>query len=115
MSLGLPYDGDAGRGMCAALSAMMTGVAYRTSAEMADELGAFPGLRREPRAYAPRHAQPSLRRLRPQDGYEGLAILPVPLVATAMPGRPLAAAAARAGTKRSRKASSTATATPRRP
>ena len=43
MASGLPYDSDEGRAICAAISALMTGVAYETSAEMAEELGAFPG------------------------------------------------------------------------
>ena len=42
MSSGIPYDSEAGRAICAALSAIMTGVCYATSAEMAAELGAFP-------------------------------------------------------------------------
>jgi ribonucleoside-diphosphate reductase alpha chain len=42
MSSGIPYDSEAGRGICAALSSIMTGVSYATSAEMAAELGAFP-------------------------------------------------------------------------
>ncbi len=42
MSSGIPYDSDAGRAICGALSAIMTGVSYATSAEMAAELGAFP-------------------------------------------------------------------------
>jgi ribonucleoside-diphosphate reductase alpha chain len=42
MSSGIPYDSDAGRAICGALSAIMTGIAYATSAEMAAELGAFP-------------------------------------------------------------------------
>ncbi|WP_186415515.1 MULTISPECIES: vitamin B12-dependent ribonucleotide reductase [unclassified Pannonibacter] len=43
MTSGIPYDSDAGRALCGALSAIMTGVSYATSAEMAGELGAFPG------------------------------------------------------------------------
>ncbi len=43
MSLGLPYDSDAGRAMAAAVSATMTGTAYATSAELASRLGAFSG------------------------------------------------------------------------
>ena len=43
MNLGLGYDSIAGRAMCGALTALMTGVSYATSAEMAGELGAFPG------------------------------------------------------------------------
>ena len=42
MSSGLSYDSDEGRAICGAITAIMTGVAYATSAEMARELGAFP-------------------------------------------------------------------------
>jgi ribonucleotide reductase alpha subunit len=42
MTMGLPYDSDAGRALCGALTAIMTGVSYATSAEIAGELGAFP-------------------------------------------------------------------------
>ncbi|HEY1429454.1 MAG TPA: LAGLIDADG family homing endonuclease, partial [Candidatus Tumulicola sp.] len=41
MRLGLPYDSEEGLGWCAAISALMTGTAYRTSAEMAQQLGPF--------------------------------------------------------------------------
>lgn len=41
MSMGIPYDSDDGRALAAALSAIMTATAYRTSAEMAKELGTF--------------------------------------------------------------------------
>ncbi len=43
MVQGIPYDSREGRAICGALTALMTGVAYATSAEMARELGAFPG------------------------------------------------------------------------
>jgi ribonucleoside-diphosphate reductase alpha chain len=46
MRLGLPYDGPEGRAMCGALTAIMTGEAYRTSAEIAASKGAFPGFAR---------------------------------------------------------------------
>jgi ribonucleoside-diphosphate reductase alpha chain len=42
MSSGIPYDSEASRALCGALSAIMTGISYATSAEMAAELGAFP-------------------------------------------------------------------------
>lgn len=79
MNMGLPYDSDEGRALCGALTAIMTGVAYATSAEMAAELGAFP-------AYE-RNAPHMLRVIRNHrraahgetDGYEGLAVKPVPL------------------------------------
>jgi ribonucleoside-diphosphate reductase alpha chain len=43
MNMGLGYDSAEGRALCGALTAIMTGVAYATSAEMAKELGPFPG------------------------------------------------------------------------
>ncbi len=43
MSSGFSYDSDEGRAICGALSAIMTGVSYATSAEMAKEHGPFPG------------------------------------------------------------------------
>ena len=44
MRIALPYDSDAGRALAAALTAIMTGIAYLTSAEMAGDtrLGPFP-------------------------------------------------------------------------
>ena len=41
MSLGLPYDSDEGRALAGAISALMTGQAYLTSAEVAAHLGPF--------------------------------------------------------------------------
>jgi ribonucleoside-diphosphate reductase alpha chain len=43
----MAYDSDEGRAICGAISAVMTGVAYATSAEMAAELGPFPGYARQ--------------------------------------------------------------------
>lgn len=43
MSNGIAYDSDEGRALCGAITALMTGESYATSAEMASELGAFPG------------------------------------------------------------------------
>ncbi len=42
MILGIPYDSDKGRVIAAAITALMTGESYATSAEMASFLGAFP-------------------------------------------------------------------------
>ncbi|MCV2880884.1 vitamin B12-dependent ribonucleotide reductase [Actibacterium sp. XHP0104] len=79
MNMGLGYDSDEGRALTGALTAIMTGVAYATSAEMAGELGAFPG-------YA-RNADHMLRVIRNHrtaaygktEGYEDLAVKPVAL------------------------------------
>lgn len=43
MVAGIPYDSDTGRAICGAVSAMMTGESYATSAELAKEQGPFPG------------------------------------------------------------------------
>ena len=50
MRLGIPYDSDEGRTVAGALTAIMTGYAYRVSAEMAARLGPFEGFakNREP-------------------------------------------------------------------
>jgi len=41
MVSGIPYDSEEARGIAGAISAIMTGVSYKTSAEMAGFLGAF--------------------------------------------------------------------------
>jgi ribonucleoside-diphosphate reductase alpha chain len=43
MLLGIPYDSDRGRGIAGALTAILTGRAYRQSAEIAKSKGPFPG------------------------------------------------------------------------
>ena len=42
MVSGIPYDSEEARGIAGAITAIMTGIAYKTSAEMASFLGAFP-------------------------------------------------------------------------
>jgi ribonucleoside-diphosphate reductase alpha chain len=46
MRLGIPYSSPEGYAWCGALTAILTGEAYRTSAEMAKELGPFSGFYR---------------------------------------------------------------------
>lgn len=41
MILGVPYDSDKGRAIAASITAMMTGVAYQTSAKIASRIGPF--------------------------------------------------------------------------
>jgi len=43
MVKGIPYDSDEGRAWCGALTAIMTGAGYSTSAQIAKEKGPFPG------------------------------------------------------------------------
>jgi ribonucleoside-diphosphate reductase alpha chain len=79
MNLGFSYDSDEGRALCGALTAVMTGVSYATSAEIAGELGPFPGFKK--------NADHMLRVIRNHrnaaygatDGYEALSVKPVAL------------------------------------
>jgi ribonucleoside-diphosphate reductase alpha chain len=99
MTSGIPYDSEEGRSLCGAITALMTGVAYATSAEMASSLGAFPG-------HAP-NRDSMLRVIRNHrraaygeaEGYEGLNTLPVPLDHASCPDSAITAAACAAWDK----------------
>ncbi len=93
MAEGLSYDSDAGRATCAALTAIMTGIAYATSAEMAGELGAFPGFDENREAMLRVMRNHRLAAYGDQVGYEELSVEPVPLSRSACPQPELAAAA----------------------
>jgi ribonucleoside-diphosphate reductase alpha chain len=79
MNMGYGYDSDEGRALCGALTAIMTGVAYATSAEIASELGAFEGYERNKE-----HMLRVIQNHRnaaygASEGYQDLAVKPVPL------------------------------------
>ena len=79
MNMGLGYDSDEGRSLCGALTAIMTGVAYSTSATMAAEVGAFPGYsknRNHMLRVIRNHQNAALGK---NSGYESLRVKPVPL------------------------------------
>ncbi len=93
MRLGIPYDSDQGRAICGAITALMTGESYATSAEMASELGPFP-------AFAA-NREPMLRVIRnhrraawsaPGDEYEELSVQPMAIAPEHAPEGLLAAA-----------------------
>ena len=79
MNMGFGYDSPEGRALCGALTALMTGVSYATSAEVASELGSFSGY--------DRNANHMLRVIRNHrnaaygkaDAYEEVNVTPVPL------------------------------------
>ena len=50
MAQGLPYDSDAGRAQAAAITALMTGGAYATSAKIANRVGPFAGYHKDKEA-----------------------------------------------------------------
>ncbi|CTQ34046.1 vitamin B12-dependent ribonucleotide reductase [Jannaschia rubra] len=89
MNMGLGYDSREGRALCGALTAVMTGVSYATSAEMAGELGPFPGYARNAA-----HMQRVMRNHRTAaqgrtEGYEKLAVKPVALDMEGCPDKQL--------------------------
>ena len=94
MASGFSYDSDQGRATCAAISALMTGVAYETSAEMANELGAFPGYDTNRDSMLRVIGNHRLAAHGLADGYEGLSVAPMPLRAEDCPFEGLARAAA---------------------
>ena len=57
MATGLPYDSDGGRALAGAITSLMTGTAYKRSAELAGVVGAVRGLRPQRRGPQARHAQ----------------------------------------------------------
>ncbi|CFX49389.1 Vitamin B12-dependent ribonucleotide reductase [Candidatus Filomicrobium marinum] len=99
MASGISYDSAQGRAICGAISAIMTGTSYATSAEMAGEIGAFPGYEA--------NASEMLRVIRNHwraahgeaGGYEELSTLPVPLDHNACEDKRLVDAAMRAWDK----------------
>ena len=86
MVMGVPYDSPQGLAMAGAISAIMTGEAYSTSAEMARELGAFPAYERNKE-----HMLRVIRNHRraahsaPDNEYEGLSVKPMGIHPTHCP------------------------------
>ncbi|TXJ16513.1 MAG: vitamin B12-dependent ribonucleotide reductase [Afipia sp.] len=91
MSSGIPYDSDEARAIAGSLTAIMTGIAYATSAEMASELGTFP-------MFKP-NRENMLRVIRNHrraaygetTGYESLSVNPVALIHSDNPDQDLVA------------------------
>ena len=69
MSMALPYDSDAGRDMCGAVTALMCGEAYAQSARIAERMGPFPGysVNREPMLDVIRMHRDALRPIKPEN------------------------------------------------
>ncbi|MEE8204363.1 MAG: vitamin B12-dependent ribonucleotide reductase [Alphaproteobacteria bacterium] len=93
MAAGYSYDSSEGRAICAAISALMTGVAYKTSAEMARELGAFPRFAENREAMLRVIYNHHRAAHGASDGYEGLSVPPVALDAAECPDAGLVEAA----------------------
>ena len=93
MSLGLSYDSAEGRAICGAIGALMTGVSYAASAEMAGERGAFPAFdeNRDAMLRVMRNHRAATRA--DSEEFEGLDIRPVPLDHANLPDPALGQAA----------------------
>jgi ribonucleoside-diphosphate reductase alpha chain len=92
MVSGIPYDSEKARGIAGAITAIMTGVSYKTSAEMAGILGAFPEYEK--------NKEDMLRVMRnhraaaydASDAYDGLSLKPIGINAKYCPDYLLSAA-----------------------
>ncbi len=96
MATGIPYDSEQGRAIAGSISAIMTGISYATSAEMAKELGAFDGYaqnKSDMMRVMKNHRRAALAET---SGYEGLSINPVALDIEALEDKALAKAAKKA-------------------
>ncbi|MBT4530671.1 MAG: adenosylcobalamin-dependent ribonucleoside-diphosphate reductase, partial [Phycisphaerae bacterium] len=82
MQAGIPYDSDAGRAVCGAITATLTGRSYAVSAEMASELGPFDGFAdnaEDMLRVVRNHRNAALGKTRDSGDYEKLRIPPVPI------------------------------------
>ena len=95
MSRGIAYDSAPARAAASAITALLSGVAYETSANMAKYMGAFAGYK-DNAAHMLRvisnHAAAANGKSKPAD-YDGLTVLPMPLPAKIVPFDNIAKAA----------------------
>jgi ribonucleoside-diphosphate reductase alpha chain len=89
MTLGYAYDSEPARQLCGALTALMTGVAYATSAEMARKLGAFSGYQRNARHMLRVIANHRHAAHGNATGYDAVNVAPVPLDRESCPDKRL--------------------------
>jgi len=93
MQAGIPYDSDQARALCGAITAILTGRSYATSAQLAAELGPFAGfaknrdammrvIRNHRRAAYGVSRDPRQASASDLGDYEGLDIRPVPIDAS---------------------------------
>lgn len=82
MTLGLPYDSDEGRALAGVLTSILTGQAYKTSAELAGVFGGFPRFKENEssmRRVLNNHRVATYGEYAPQHGleYDNLSIIPM--------------------------------------
>jgi ribonucleoside-diphosphate reductase alpha chain len=93
MRQGIPYDSPLAAAITGAISAIMTGEAYATSAELARDLGPFPGFgrNREAMLRVIRNHRRAAHNAPPQE-YESLTVIPMGIDSAQCPPALLAAA-----------------------
>ncbi len=86
MTMGVPYDSPSALAIAGSITALMTGEAYATSAEMASHLGPFPGFDRN-RGHMLRVIRNHRRAVyhAPDSEYEGLTVFPMGIDPKAAP------------------------------
>lgn len=77
MVAGIPYDSDKAYALCGAITAILNGVAYETSAEMAKYLGPFPKYKENKKHMLRVMHNHRFAAYNATDAYEGLSIKPV--------------------------------------
>jgi ribonucleoside-diphosphate reductase alpha chain len=92
MVSGISYDSEQARGIAGAITAIMTGISYKTSAELASVLGAFPKFaeNREDMLRVMRNHRAAAYDA--SDAYEGLSVKPIGINAKYCPDYLLSAA-----------------------
>ena len=79
MNMGYSYDSREGRSLCGAISAVLTGTSYSTSAEMAKEIGPFEAYKRNSKNMMRVIENHKRAAFGEETGYDGLFVKPVPL------------------------------------
>ncbi len=92
MVSGIPYDSEKARAIAGSITAIMNGVAYRTSAEMAKALGAFPRFEENRESMMRVMRNHRAAAYDASDAYEGLEIKPMGINAKYCPDYLLTAA-----------------------
>ena len=77
MVSGIPYDSDKARAIAGSISAIMTGISYKTSAEMAEVLGTFSGFEKNKEDMMRVMRNHRYAAYNAEDNYEGLEIRPM--------------------------------------
>ncbi|GIR95469.1 MAG: hypothetical protein CM15mP98_04390 [Paracoccaceae bacterium] len=99
MNMGLSYDSKEGRAICGAITALMTGVSYRTSAVLAGEVGSFKRFTKNKKhmlRVIKNHKKAAFGK---KSGYDKVNVTPVPLDTDSCPDTNLVTVAQEAWTQ----------------